>query len=126
MKSFIFSVVILVISIILVAVNHIFVTGYLSEVVDSLNKLPQGFEVISGNEIEEYAKNSLEIFEQHSDFMSFSINARDLRDMHGYLSELYAAASCTDEASYSTALYKALTFAQNLLLRETFSFKNII
>lgn len=126
MKSFITSVVILVITVILVTVNNIFVTKYLDNVIDSLSGLPEGFDIISSTELESKTHLSLELFEKHLGFLSFSINTRDLRDMHGYLSELYAASTSTDEASYSTALFKAITFAKNLKAREAFSFSNVV
>lgn len=126
MKSFITSVVILAVTIIMITINNIFVSNYLNEMLVSLNALPKSFDIISSEELESKSKNSLDVFEKHLDFFSLSISARDLRDMHGYLSELYAASTSTDEASYSTALYKAVTFASHLKTRESFSLKNVV
>ncbi len=126
MKSFITSAIILSVTVILVTVNNIFVTKHLDKVINSLSELPEGFDIISSTELEDKTRLSLELFEQHLDFLSFSISARDLRDMHSFLSELYAAGSSTDEAAYSTALYKAVTFAGHLKTRESFSLKNVV
>ncbi len=125
MKSFLVSLSLLFIFIILTSLNCIKVTGILTDVQDSLDTLPESRNNVLPENVQKKTAELFNNWQQDKKFLSLTVNASELRDCSTALGDLVEFSKSDTGADYNAALSEAKIRVAMLIERERFSFSGI-
>lgn len=131
MKSFVISIVVFSLSIIFVIWANISINNFLSDVLDTLNSLPDDknyMEEMSSDERERFifsAKKLKSDFENSYPFLLLTENRNDADALYESVCEVCSYFENEDYQSYAASKSNAVSRTNSLIRSESFSFSNI-
>lgn len=125
MKSFLISISLLSVFVILTALNCIQVTRILTDISDRLEELPESSDNVIPKDVPKKSRQLYDDWKKESNYLSLTVNVSELRDMSVVLGNLAAFSESDAGADYNAALSDAKLRISLLRERERLSLSGI-